>query len=46
MGEQELSVEYVNVLSTLRRLERGCDRAVNIANLLLYAAQGGEMRVY
>jgi phosphate transport system protein len=46
MGEQELSVEYVNVLGTLRRLERGCDRAVNIANLLLYAAKGGEMRVY
>ena len=46
MGEQELSVEYVQVLGTLRRLERGCDRAVNIANLLLYAAKGGEMRVY
>ncbi len=46
MGEQELSVEYVHVLGTLRKLERGCDRAVNIANLLLYAAKGGEMRIY
>ena len=46
MGEQELSVEYVRVLGTLRKLERACDRSVNIANLLLYAAKGGEMRIY
>jgi len=46
MGEQELSVEYVRILGTLRKLERACDRAVNIANLLLYAAKGGEIKVY
>ncbi len=46
MNEQELSVEYVRTLGTLRKLERACDRAVNIANLLLYAAKGGEMNVY
>jgi len=46
MGEQELSVEYVRVLGTLRKLERACDRSVNIANLLLYAARGGEMHIY
>jgi phosphate transport system protein len=46
MGEQELSVEYVRVLGTLRKLERACDRSVNIANLLLYAARGGEMQIY
>ena len=46
MGEQELSVEYVRILGTLRKLERACDRAVNIANLLLYAARGGEIKVY
>ena len=46
MGEQELSVEYVRILGTLRKLERACDRAVNIANLLLYAAKGGEIKLY
>ena len=46
MGEQELSVEYVRILGTLRKLERACDRAVNIANLLLYAVKGGEIKVY
>ncbi len=46
MGEQELSVEYVRILGTLRKLERACDRSVNIANLLLYAAKGGEINIY
>ncbi len=46
MGEQELSVEYVRILGTLRKLERSCDRSVNIANLLLYAAKGGEINIY
>lgn len=46
MGEQELSVEYVRILGTLRKLERACDRAVNIANLLLYSAKGGEINIY
>ncbi|MCK9371965.1 MAG: PhoU family transcriptional regulator [Sulfuricurvum sp.] len=42
----ELSVEYVKVLGTLRKLERSGDRAVNIAALLLYAQKGGEMQIY
>lgn len=42
----ELSVEYVKVLGTLRKLERSGDRAVNIASLLLYAQKGGEMHIY
>lgn len=42
----ELSVEYVKVLGTLRKLERSGDRAVNIAALLLYAQKGGEMHIY
>ncbi|MGB5965050.1 MAG: PhoU domain-containing protein [Sulfurimonadaceae bacterium] len=46
MGEQELSVEYVRILGTLRKLERACDRSVNIAHLLLYAAKGGEINIY
>lgn len=43
IDEKEVSVEYVKLLSTLRKLERACDRGVNIANLLLYAHQGGEI---
>lgn len=44
--ESELSTEYVRVLGTLRKLERSCDRSVNIANLMLYAQKGGEMNIY
>jgi len=43
---KELSVEYVKVLATLRKLERSCDRSVNIANLLVYAKNGGEFQLY
>jgi phosphate transport system protein len=46
INESELSTEYVRVLGTLRKLERSCDRSVNIANLMLYAQKGGEMHVY
>lgn len=46
IGEKELSIEYVKVLGTLRKLERACDRSVNIANLMLFASQGGEIRHY
>lgn len=42
----ELSVEYVKVLGTLRKLERSGDRSVNIAALLLYAQKGGEIKIY
>jgi len=42
----ELSVEYVKVLGTLRKLERTGDRAVNIAALLLFAQKGGELHIY
>jgi phosphate transport system protein len=43
---KELSIEYVKVIVTLRKLERSCDRSVNIANLLMFASQGGEIRQY
>ncbi len=46
INASELSSEYVRVLGTLRKLERSCDRSVNIANLMLYAQKGGEMHVY
>ena len=42
----ELSADYVKVLSTLRKLERTGDRTVNIASLLLYAQQGGELNFH
>jgi phosphate transport system protein len=44
--EKELASEYVRILSTLRKLERSCDRSVNIANLMLYAKQGGEINFH
>lgn len=43
---EELSIEYVRVLGTLRKLERYCDRAVNIAKLMFYAQHGGEIKIY
>ena len=42
----ELSADYVKVLGTLRKLERTGDRTVNIATLLLYAQQGGELNFH
>lgn len=45
-AEKELAPEYVKVLGTLRKLERSCDRSVNIANLILYAKKGGEIHQY
>ena len=44
--EAELSSEYVRVLGTLRKLERSCDRSVNIAKLMLFAQKGGNIHVY
>lgn len=45
MTHSEHSTEYVNVLGTLRNLERIADRAVSIAALLLYAQNGGELQL-
>jgi phosphate transport system protein len=45
-SSHELSADYVKVLSTLRKLERTGDRTVNIASLLLYAQQGGELNFH
>ncbi len=46
IDSDELAVEYVRVLGTLRKLERIGDRAVNIASLMLYAQEGGEIQLY
>lgn len=40
------SVSFVKALSTLRKLERGGDRCVNIANLMVFAKVGGEIKTY
>lgn len=46
INSDELAVEYVNVLGTLRKLERIGDRTVNIASLMLYAQKGGELHLH
>ena len=43
IDEKELAIEYVKVLGSLRKLERSCDRSVNIANLMMYAQKGGDI---
>jgi len=42
----ELAVEYVRVLGTLRKLERIGDRTVNIAALMVFAQKGGELNLH
>lgn len=42
----ERSVDYIKVLSTLRRLERICDRAVTIADLLMCTKTGNKLSAY
>jgi len=44
--EGELSIEYLKVLSTVRKLERASDHAINIAKLMLYSKEGGEIQSY
>jgi len=46
IDEKELAIEYVKVLGSLRKLERSCDRTVNIANLMMYAKNGGEIHIH
>lgn len=46
IDEKELSIDYVKILGSLRKLERSCDRSVNIANLMMYAEQGGDIKLH
>lgn len=46
IDEKEFSIDYVKILGSLRKLERSCDRSVNIANLMMYAKRGGEIRLF
>ncbi len=41
--KQELSKDYFEIMSSLRRLEKVADRAASIANLLVFAKMGGEI---
>jgi len=42
----DFSADYVRMLGTLRKLERVCDRAVNVANLLMFEQKGGQLQSY
>lgn len=42
----EFLVEYINVLSSVRRLERAADHAVNIAKLIYFAKKGGKIESF
>jgi len=42
----EFNTSHIQILSTMRKLERIADRAVNIAKLLVFAKIGGELDVY
>ncbi len=39
-------IDYLNVLSTCRKIERSADRAVEIAKLLLFAKKGGKLESF
>ncbi len=41
--KQELSKDYFEIMSALRRLEKVADRAASIASLLVFAKMGGEI---
>ncbi len=40
----EKSTQSIEILSTMRKLERMADRAVNIAKLVMFARNGGEIK--
>lgn len=40
------SADYIQILSTMRKLERMADRSVNIVQLMIFSRVGGEMKTY
>ncbi|MDD2384520.1 MAG: PhoU domain-containing protein [Sulfurospirillaceae bacterium] len=42
----EQSGDFIQMLSTMRKLERMADRSVNIVQLMIFARVGGEMKTY
>ncbi|WP_187647123.1 phosphate signaling complex PhoU family protein [Nitrosophilus labii] len=39
-------IDYLNILSTCRKLERTADRAVEVAKLLIFAKKGGRLEIF
>ncbi|MDR0407666.1 MAG: PhoU family transcriptional regulator [Campylobacteraceae bacterium] len=44
--ELDFGASHIQILSTMRKLEKMADRCVAIAKLVLYAKSGGELRLY
>lgn len=42
----EQSSDFIQILSTMRKLERMADRSVNIVQLMIFARVGGEIKTY
>ena len=40
------SADFIQFLSTMRKLERMADRSVNIVQLMIFARVGGEIKTY
>jgi phosphate transport system protein len=40
------SADFIQILSTMRKLERMADRSVNIVQLMIFSRVGGEMKTY
>ena len=40
------SADFIQILSTMRKLERMADRSVNIVQLMIFARVGGEIKTY
>ncbi|MDR1555074.1 MAG: PhoU family transcriptional regulator [Campylobacteraceae bacterium] len=44
--ELDFSASHIQILSTMRKLEKMADRSVAVAKLVLYAKSGGEFKLY
>jgi len=44
-GDETLVPTYIKVISTVKKLERAADHAVNVARLILYAHEGGRFKI-
>ncbi len=42
----EFLIEYINILSSVRRLERAADHAVNMAKLMYFSKKGGKIESF
>ncbi|MDR1614499.1 MAG: PhoU family transcriptional regulator [Campylobacteraceae bacterium] len=44
--ELDFSASHIQILSTMRKLEKMADRSVAVAKLILYVKSGGELKLY